>query len=79
MAASAIAVVMQILALNTVERISGSFGNHLVLVATGRMVPIVPALWLFSDNFWYLLVVPALDGLIWTGISLSAGNFLYDL
>jgi len=79
MAASAIAVVMQILALNTVERISGSFGNHLLLVATGRMVPILPALWLFSDNFWYLLVVPALGGLTWTGFTLSAGNFLYDL
>jgi hypothetical protein len=79
MAASAIAVVMQILALNTVERISGSFGDHLVLVATGRVVPIVPALWLLSDNFWYLLVVPALGGLTWTGVSLNAGKFLYDL
>jgi hypothetical protein len=70
MAASAIAVVMQILALTTVERISGSFGNHLLLVETGRMVPILPALWLFSDNFWYLLVVvPALGGLTWTGVS----------
>lgn len=79
MAASASAVIMQILTLNTWGRISDLFGNRLVLVATGWMIPIVPALWLFSTNFWYLLAVQAIGGLAWAGFSLSAGNFLYDL
>ncbi|MGH8503324.1 MAG: MFS transporter [Gammaproteobacteria bacterium] len=79
MAASASAVIMQILTLNGWGRISDLFGNRLVLVVTGWLIPIVPALWLFSTNFWYLLAVQALGGLAWAGFSLSAGNFLYDL
>jgi MFS family permease len=79
MAASASTVIMQILTLNSWGRISDLFGNRLVLVVTGWLIPIVPALWLFSTNFWYLLAVQALGGLAWAGFSLSAGNFLYDL
>ncbi|MBA2408643.1 MAG: MFS transporter [Gammaproteobacteria bacterium] len=79
MAASATAVVMQILTLNTWGRISDLFGNRLVLSVTGWMIPVVPALWMVSTNFWYLLGVQALGGLAWAGFSLSAGNFLYDL
>jgi MFS family permease len=58
---------MQILTLNAFGRISDAFGNRLVLVATGWMIPIMLALWLFSKNFWYLLVVQALGGLVWAG------------
>src|SRR5680860_89256 len=79
MAASATAVVMQILTLNTWGRISDLFGNRLVLAVTGWMIPVVPALWVVSTNFWYLLAVQAVGGLAWAGFSLSAGNFLYDL
>lgn len=78
-ASTAMAVVMQFLTLNTWGRISDVFGNRLVLVATGWVIPFVPALWLVSTNFWYLLAVQALGGLAWAGFTLSAGNFLYDL
>jgi MFS family permease len=40
---------------------------------------LLPALWLFSDNFWYLLLVQVISGLNWAGFSLSSGNFLYEL
>jgi MFS family permease len=79
MAITAIAVVSQILTLNFFGRISDVFGNRLVLAITGWVLPVVPALWLVSDNFWYLMPVSALGGLVWAGFSLSAGNFLYDL
>jgi MFS family permease len=79
MAATAITVVAQFLTLNVWGRISDAFGNRLVLVVTGWMIPVVPALWLFSGNFWYLMIVQAFGGLVWAGFSLSAGNFLYDL
>ncbi len=79
MAATAITVVTQFLTLNTWGRISDAFGNRLVLAVTGWMIPIVTALWLLSDNFWYLMAVQGFGGLAWAGFSLSAGNFLYDL
>ncbi|HQU16485.1 MAG: hypothetical protein B7Z66_05125 [Chromatiales bacterium 21-64-14] len=79
MANTATAVVVQILTLNTWGRISDAFGNRLILALTGSLIPFLPALWLVSTSFWYLIAVQILAGLSWAGYSLSSGNFLYDL
>jgi MFS family permease len=79
MANTGTAVLMQFLMLNTWGRISDVFGNRLILVTTGSMIPCLPLLWLVSGNFWYLIGVQVLSGFAWAGFSLSAGNFLYDL
>ncbi len=79
MANTAASVLAQFLTLNMWGRISDRFGNRLILAATGLIIPFLPALWLFSADYWYLLVVQALGGLVWAGFSLSAGNFIYDL
>jgi len=79
MANTGTAVLMQFLMLNTWGRISDVFGNRLILVATGGMIPFLPLLWLVSGNFWYLIGVQVISGFAWAGFSLSAGNFLYDL
>jgi MFS family permease len=73
------AILAQFLTLNQWGRISDVFGNRRILAATGMLIPLMPLLWIFSTNFWYLLVIQALSGLAWAGFSLSAGNFLYDL
>jgi MFS family permease len=73
------AVLMQFLMLNTWGRISDVFGNRLILVTTGSMIPFLPLLWLVSGNFWYLIGVQVISGFAWAGFSLSGGNFLYDL
>ena len=69
----------QFLTLNQWGRISDVFGNRRIISATGLMLPVLPALWIFSSNFWYLLLVQALSGVAWAGFALSASNFLYDL
>jgi MFS family permease len=79
MANTGVAVLVQFLTLNTWGRISDIFGNRLILVTTGSIIPMLPALWLISDNFWYLLSVQVISGLNWAGFSLSGGNFLYEL
>ncbi len=79
MANTGTAVLMQFLMLNTWGRISDIFGNRLILVTTGSMIPFLPLLWLVSDNFWYLVGVQVISGFAWAGFSLSSGNFLYDL
>ncbi len=79
MANTAASVLAQFLALNMWGRISDRFGNRLILAATGLIIPLLPALWLFSSNYWYLIVVQIFGGLVWAGFSLSAGNFIYDL
>lgn len=54
-------------------------GSRRVLAVASCIVSMLPALWLLSDNFWYLLGVQVLSGLGWAGFSLSASNFLYEV
>ncbi len=72
-------IFVQFLTLNQWGRISDIFGNRRILATTGVLVPLMPLLWVFSSNYWYLLGVQALSGLTWAGFTLSASNFLYDL
>ncbi|MCI0506226.1 MAG: MFS transporter [Gammaproteobacteria bacterium] len=79
MTLSAATVLMQFLTLNGWGRISDMFGNRLVLITAGFIVPLIPALWLVSNSIWYLFAVQLLSGFVWAGFNLSAGNYLYDL
>ena len=73
------AILAQFLTLNRWGRISDIFGNRRILSATGIIIPLLPLMWTFSSNFWYLLLMQAASGLAWAGFTLSASNFLYDL
>lgn len=73
------AVFAQFLTLNQWGRISDIFGNRRILATTGIIIPLMPLLWTFSSNYWYLLVIQAISGMSWAGFTLSASNFLYDL
>lgn len=79
MGSTGASIVAQFLTLNQWGRISDVFGNRRILSATGVMLPLMPLLWMFSSNYWYLLMIQALSGLAWAGFTLSASNFLYDL
>lgn len=78
MSCAAMAILAQFLALNTWGRIADIFGNRLILVITGSVIPVLPLLWLISTEHWYLMLLQGLGGLFWAGFSLSAGNFIYD-
>lgn len=72
-------VIVQFLTLNTWGRLADVFGNRLILIVTSMIIPLMPALWVVSDQFWYLLLIQCLSGLSWGGFSLSAGNLLFEL
>jgi MFS family permease len=76
---TAASVCVQFLTLNRWGRLSDLFGNRLILVTTGLAIPLLPSLWILSTNYWYLLAVQALSGLVWAGFTLSATNFVFDL
>lgn len=76
---SAASVLLQFLTLNRWGRLSDLFGNRLILITTGAIIPFMPSLWLVSTDYFYLLGVQCLSGLIWAGFSLSASNFVFDL
>ena len=79
MANTGTAVLIQFATLDRWGRIGDVFGNRLILFTTAMLVPVLPLLWVVSDNFWYLILVQVLSGLAWGGFNLSAGNLLLDL
>jgi len=77
--ATATAVLVQFLTLGLWGRLADAVGNRVILAVAGSAIPLLPALWLLSGNFWYVLLVEALSGACWAGFSLAAFNYLYDV
>lgn len=59
-------------------RIGDRHGNRVVLSATGLIMGVLPVLWVFSTNYFYLLFVQVLAGTAWSGFSIAAQNFTFD-
>lgn len=76
---TAASVLVQFMVLSRWGRLGDLFGNRIILRVTGFAIPAVPMLWVLSTDFWYLILVQAISGLLWSGYSLSASNFLFDL
>lgn len=53
-------------------------GNVRVLRLCSFLAALIPILWLFSQNPSYLMAVQMFSGFSWSGVTLSAGNFIYD-
>ena len=70
---------MQFLVLSRWGRLGDLFGNRIILRLTGYTIPLIPALWVLSSDFYYLLLIQMISGLVWSGYSLSTSNFLFDL
>ncbi len=60
-------------------RIADRFGNKKVLVLTGFLIPLVPLFWLFSINYYYLLVIEIFSSIVWAGFNLCTANYVFDL
>lgn len=53
-------------------------GAKAVLTITGYLAPIIPLLWLFSSDFYYLFAVQFFSGIVWSGLNLSSSTFVFD-
>jgi len=53
-------------------------GNVRILRLTSMLLPVVPVLWLFSKNLFWLIGIEAFSGFIWSGFALCAVNFIFD-
>jgi MFS family permease len=54
------------------------YGTRKILSLTGLLMPLNPILWVFSGNFYYLIVIQVIAGFTWAGYELAAFNFLFD-
>ncbi|MCK9531638.1 MAG: MFS transporter [Gammaproteobacteria bacterium] len=75
----AASLLAQVLMLNTWGCLCDRYGHRTVLAITGLLTPLLPALWMLSTDYFYLLAVQAYGGAVWSGFVLSAGNHVYDL
>ena len=53
-------------------------GNVRVLRLSSFLAALIPIFWLFSYHPAYLMLVQIFAGFSWSGVTLSAGNFIYD-
>jgi MFS family permease len=53
-------------------------GNVRVLRLSSFLAALIPAFWLFSHDPAYLMLVQIWAGFSWSGVTLSAANFIYD-
>lgn len=59
--------------------LSDKYGNTLVLRICGFLLPSLPILWIFFNTPLQLILIPQLiSAFAWTGMNLSASNFIYD-
>ena len=59
-------------------RLGDRYGNKKLLVVTGFLVPILPILYLFSTELWYVAAVNFSGGVVWAGFGLALQNYVFD-
>lgn len=59
-------------------RYSDRVGNIKVLRICSAIIPLLPVLWIFSQDIYYLLFIQVLAGAAWGGFNLCSVNFVYE-
>jgi MFS family permease len=75
---SASAIVVKFLSMQVWGRASDQYGTRKVLSLSGFLMPVVPVLWIFSGNIYYLILIQIYAGFVWAGFELSSLNFIFD-
>ncbi len=53
-------------------------GNLKIIRFTSKLIGIIPVLWFFSQNPYWLIIAQMFSGFCWAGFNLCASNFIYD-
>lgn len=75
---TASSILSQFLMLPFWGRVCDLKGNRYVMAIGGCVIPLLPALWLVSDSFTYILILQFVGGIAWSGFTLASANYLYD-
>ncbi len=76
---AAASVIGGFLAINGWGRIGDLYGNRKLLLATGFGLPVLPFLYLMTEEVWWLIMINGLAGMLWSGFNLGLQNIVYDL
>ncbi len=75
---TAAALVAKFLSMGLWGKCCDIFGSRKVLTFTSLLIPVVPVLWLFSTNVWYLIAIQLFSGFVWAGFDTASFNFILD-
>ena len=60
-------------------KFADKYGNKILLIIGNFLIPLLPLLWIFNQNPFYLFIPMFLGGIGWAAFNLSSSNFVYDL
>jgi len=75
---TAAAMIMKFVMMPVWGNLSDKYGTKKVLTLAGFLMPVVPVLWIFSANIWYLILIQLYAGFIWAGFDMASFNFIFD-
>jgi len=78
MVAQGVFQIMQFMMMRRWGPLADRFGNRVILRITGSMMPLLPILWLFSKDLWYIILIQIIAGTAWAGWLLATTNFVFD-
>lgn len=55
-----------------------ALGNRKMIRICSLVVSVLPAMWIFSRNIYFLIGIQTLAGIFWAGFNLCSSNFMYD-
>ncbi|PIN87219.1 hypothetical protein COV19_00770 [Candidatus Woesearchaeota archaeon CG10_big_fil_rev_8_21_14_0_10_44_13] len=75
---SAIAVLVKYLSMPAWGRASDRYGTKKVMTLASYLMPLVPLLWVFSRDVYFLVFVQIYSGFTWAGFEITTFNFIFD-
>ena len=59
-------------------RICDKHGTRVVIMSTSVMLPLLPFIWVVTNNFYILTALQIVAGVAWAGFAIAGSNFMYD-
>jgi MFS family permease len=75
---TAVSLVAKFVMMPVWGKLSDKYGTIKVLTLCGFWMPLLPLLWVFSANIWYLIIIQIFSGFFWAGFELASFNFILD-
>ncbi|OGL47358.1 MAG: hypothetical protein A2161_10295 [Candidatus Schekmanbacteria bacterium RBG_13_48_7] len=75
---SAVTIIIKFILMPVWGGVVDRYGTKKVLSVSGFLMPLIPLLWVFSYNLWYLIIIQAYSGFIWAGFEIAAFNCIFD-
>ncbi|KKO17983.1 MAG: hypothetical protein DCC43_13310 [Candidatus Brocadia sp.] len=55
-----------------------ALGNRQIIWICSLVISVLPAMWLISQQIYFLIIIQILAGIFWAGFNLCSSNFIYD-